>query len=91
MCCFTAPSAPRDVMVTVINPTAVRVMWEPPKQLNAESVWYEVLWRTETVVEGVRRKGEQPVLNNPSENNLNSVDLLKLIPGQDYLIWVCIL
>ncbi|XP_075227577.1 receptor protein-tyrosine kinase sevenless [Lycorma delicatula] len=83
-----APSAPRDVMVTVINPTAVRVMWEPPKQLNAESVWYEVLWRTETVVEGVRRKGEQPVLNNPSENNLNSVDLLKLIPGQDYLIWV---
>lgn len=86
---LSAPSPPRNVSVTVLNPTAIRVMWEAPKQLNPESVWYEVFWRTESVVEGVRRKGEQPVPSDLADEN-NSVDLLKLIAGQDYLIWVCI-
>lgn len=85
-----APSPPRNVTVLPLDPTAVEVFWYPPKELNDQSVSYEIHWKTEGTVAGVRQSGELPVMEQPKDYFVahKSVTIEKLIPGQLYLIWV---
>lgn len=88
---ITAPSPPQNVTAVVLNPTSVRVLWCPPLQLNAEHISYEVFWKREGIVEGVRhQRGQAVVKDSPSLHNSNVkwIDLQKLMPGQEYIVWV---
>lgn len=73
----------------------VEVKWLPPEELNGESVLYEIHWRTEGTINGVRQKGEQVVFRDKeSLNSLNKIPkykvkiLSKLSQNQTYLLWV---
>lgn len=76
--------------MTIRNPTSVKVQWLPPKEFNDFEVWYEIHWKTEGMVAGVRPKGEQAVQGNGLElpKEIQTADLLTLMPGQRYIIWV---
>lgn len=85
-----APSSPRNTTVRVLDPTSAEVSWYPPEELNDQSVSYEVRWKTEGTVAGVRQSGEQPVPELPEfyPKDYKSVVIKKLVPGQSYLFWV---
>lgn len=86
-----APSPPQNVTAVVIDPTVIEVQWFPPKELNDRTVWYEIHWRTEGTVAGVRQSGEQIVQENDGMDMFRSyknVAIKKLVPGQLYLVWV---
>lgn len=86
-----APSPPQNVTVAVLDPTVVEVSWYPPKDLNDRIVWYEVHWRTEGTIAGVRQSGEQIVPETDRTDDIKTykrVKIKKLLPGQLYLIWV---
>lgn len=92
---FSAPTPPQNVSAIVLNPTMVEVKWLPPIELNGESVLYEIHWRTEGTIHGVRQKGEQTVFRDKdSSNSLNNIPkykvttLSKLSPNQGYKLWV---
>lgn len=87
-----APSQPRQVTATVLNPTLIQVKWLPPTEFNDHAVSYEVHWKTEGIVSGMRQSGEFVVgivddLETP-QNTSRSVQVRKLIPGRLYQVWV---
>lgn len=79
-----APSAPRQLNVTTLSPTELRLTWLPVEQKNAKHVWYEVLLNT------LLKSTSQMV--NISEAAITdapiSFDLDGLQPGQSYRIAV---
>ncbi|KAK4881780.1 hypothetical protein RN001_005099 [Aquatica leii] len=85
-----APSKPENVTAMILSPTLLEVSWAPPKQMNAESVSYEIHWQTAEDTNGIRQKGEQVVpavsLNN-SKNNFYAY-LYKLSPNETYNVWI---
>lgn len=91
---FLAPTPPQNVSALVLNPTMVEVKWLPPKELNGESVLYEIHWRTESPVHGIWQKGEQIVFRDKESTNLNQIPkfrirtLSDLMPNLSYIIWV---
>lgn len=85
-----APSSPQNVSAKVLTPNVVEVNWllSPNKSID-KTVSYQVHWRTEGIVAGVRQSGEQIVEKTDRFNNSSfSIIIKKLIPGQTYLIWV---
>ncbi|KAK6636659.1 hypothetical protein RUM43_010321 [Polyplax serrata] len=84
-----APSTPENVTATVLTPNTVEVRWISGNASADKTIWYQVHWRTEGVVAGVRQSGEQ-IVENPERAGdfLTGVIIRKLIPGQTYLIWV---
>ncbi|KAJ8882585.1 hypothetical protein PR048_014396 [Dryococelus australis] len=84
---LTAPSEPREVSAVILSPNTVEVQWLPPQELNDRAVWYQVHWRCQDVVEGVRQKGEQ-VAKGPPDNGHHAARLHQMLPGQTYVIWV---
>lgn len=84
-----APSTPENVTATVLTPNTVEVRWISGNASADKTIWYQVHWRTEGVVAGVRQSGEQ-IVENPERvgDFLTGVIIRKLIPGQTYLIWV---
>jgi len=87
-----APSKPREVSAKVITPNFIQVHWQPPLEFNDQAVWYEVHWKTEGFVSGMRQSGEFVVgisdtLDN-IENSTKIAQVHKLIPGQLYQVWV---
>lgn len=85
----------------MLSPNTVEVSWEPPRLLNSETVWYEVVWTSESLVDGARHRGEQ-VVTSPQESILAgnmtgegdgdsiivSSRLYRLTPGVSYLVRV---
>uniref|UniRef100_T1HB35 Tyrosine-protein kinase receptor n=1 Tax=Rhodnius prolixus TaxID=13249 RepID=T1HB35_RHOPR len=96
-----APSPPEHISAIVLSPNTVEVSWEPPRLLNSETVWYEVVWTSESLVDGARHRGEQ-VVTSPQESILAgnmtgegdgdsiivSSRLYRLTPGVSYLVRV---
>ena len=86
-----APSPPQNVTAVILNPTSVRVLWCPPLQLNSEHISYEVFWKREGIVEGLRHQRGQALLKDSptlQNSNVKWIDLQKLMPGQEYVVWV---
>lgn len=84
-----APTAPENVTVQALTPTSAVVYWMPPKVLNAAAIHYEVHWRSVTLVNGKRPKGEQVIKHiDKPRNKKFSAHLDQLLPGQEYLIFV---
>lgn len=84
-----APSAPQNVTAMVLNPNSVAVNWVSTNNSIDKTISYQVHWRTEGMVAGVRQSGEQIVEKaDPDGSSQFSVVVRKLIPGQTYLIWV---
>ncbi|KAK5650142.1 hypothetical protein RI129_001171 [Pyrocoelia pectoralis] len=84
-----APSKPENVTATILSPTLIEVSWAPPREMNSESVSYEIHWQTAGDSNGIRQKGEQ-IVSNPTHKNLNnfSAQLYKLSPNETYLVWI---
>ncbi|KAF5278624.1 hypothetical protein FQA39_LY00666 [Lamprigera yunnana] len=85
-----APSKPENVTATILNPTLLKVNWSPPRQMNAESVSYEIHWQTAEDTNGIRQKGEQ-VVPALTSNNFKSnfyAYLYKLSPNETYNVWI---
>lgn len=57
-----------------------------PKNLNGDTVRYEIHWQTEALDSGIRQKGEQTVTDQ-SGDNLKAY-LQKLTPNETYSVWV---
>lgn len=82
---------PRNVTITVLNPTLLKVSWLPPEEFNGDTVYYEIHWQTESTVSGIRQKSDQTVMEN---NNVAfdlkpfSAYLPKISPNETYLVWV---
>lgn len=53
-----APSKAENIKAIVLNPTTIKVTWDPPIRISDKSVNYEVHWRTEEPTTGIRQKGE---------------------------------
>jgi hypothetical protein len=83
---FTAPSPPEQVNAVVLSPHSLQVSWCPPKVINSQTISYEVLWRSDSSLEGVRHNGEKSL--SQDDSNITSVVLDKLISGQEYVVWV---
>ncbi|KAK2578971.1 hypothetical protein KPH14_011171 [Odynerus spinipes] len=84
-----APTAPENVTVQVLTPTLAAVYWMPPKIFNSAAVSYEIHWRSDRLINGVRQKGEQLVKDTEHTDNGKFVATLQpLLPGQVYLIYV---
>ncbi|XP_015109279.1 proto-oncogene tyrosine-protein kinase ROS [Diachasma alloeum] len=83
-----APSAPENVTVEALTPTLAAVYWLPPRILNAAAVRYEIHWKSDKLVNGVRQKGEQVVKNAGFSAGRYSTTLQPLVPGQDYVVTV---
>lgn len=85
-----APTRPRNITVTVLNPTLLKVSWLPPEEFNGDTVYYEIHWQTESTTSGIRQKSDQTVM----ENNLSleskpfSAYLTRISPNETYLVWV---
>ncbi|XP_025828950.1 proto-oncogene tyrosine-protein kinase ROS isoform X3 [Agrilus planipennis] len=85
-----APSKPRNVSATVLNPNMAEIVWAPPEKLNGEFVSYEIHWQTEST-HGIRQKGEQEVKNlqkHVANDTLFTSTLSKLAPNETYSIWI---
>ncbi|XP_031333150.1 proto-oncogene tyrosine-protein kinase ROS isoform X2 [Photinus pyralis] len=84
-----APSKPENVTATILNPTLIEVSWAPPREMNSESVSYEIHWQTAGDINGIRQKGEQ-IVSNPTRKNISnfSAQLYKLSPNETYLVWI---
>lgn len=83
-----APSKPQNVSVQVLTPSVVKVSWSPPQEFNGATVHYEIYWKTEGTLSGVRQK-EQPVVEQFSETKQFFTTLLnKLSPNETYTVWV---
>lgn len=87
---FAAPSKPENVSATILNPTLVEVSWSPPREINGDSVWYEIHWQTEGDSNGIRQKGEQIVPSPTLKDSTNNyyAQLYKLSPNETYSIWI---
>ncbi|XP_076244805.1 receptor protein-tyrosine kinase sevenless isoform X2 [Calliopsis andreniformis] len=84
-----APTAPENVTVEALTPTLAVVYWMPPKILNAAAVRYEVHWRLDTLINGVRQKGEQWIKGTERTGDGRFYTLLEpWLPGQEYLVFV---
>ncbi|XP_014608086.1 PREDICTED: proto-oncogene tyrosine-protein kinase ROS isoform X1 [Polistes canadensis] len=84
-----APSAPENVSAKVLTPTLAAVYWMPPKIFNSPAVSYEIHWRSDGLINGVRQKGEQLVKDTERiKNNKLMAMLQPLLPGQVYFISV---
>ncbi|XP_046814673.1 proto-oncogene tyrosine-protein kinase ROS isoform X2 [Vespa crabro] len=84
-----APSAPENVSIQVLTPTLAAVYWMPPKIFNSPAVSYEIHWRSDSLINGVRQKGEQLVKDTEQIKNGKFVAMLQpLLPGQVYFISV---
>ncbi|XP_043492014.1 proto-oncogene tyrosine-protein kinase ROS isoform X2 [Polistes fuscatus] len=84
-----APSAPENVSVKVLTPTLAAVYWMPPKIFNSPAVSYEIHWRSDGLINGVRQKGEQLVKDTERIKNDKLMAMLQpLLPGQVYFISV---
>ncbi|XP_015176489.1 PREDICTED: proto-oncogene tyrosine-protein kinase ROS isoform X2 [Polistes dominula] len=84
-----APSAPENVTVKVLTPTLAAVYWMPPKIFNSPAVSYEIHWKSDGLINGVRQKGEQLVKDTERINNDKLMAMLQpLLPGQVYFISV---
>ncbi|KAI4491041.1 hypothetical protein M0802_010458 [Mischocyttarus mexicanus] len=82
-----APSAPENVSVQVLTPTLAAVYWMPPKIFNSPAVSYEIHWRSDGLINGVRQKGEQLVKDTERIKNGKLMAILQpLLPGQVYFI-----
>lgn len=81
---FLAPSKPRNITAVNLNPTLINVSWLPPEELNGITVYYEVHWKTDSIVTSTRQKGEAPVKDSESL----SANLSMLAPNETYIIWV---
>ncbi|XP_044740104.1 proto-oncogene tyrosine-protein kinase ROS [Chrysoperla carnea] len=76
-----APSKAENVTVSVLNPTSIKVNWDPPIEINDETVSYEVHWRTEEAI-GNRQKGELETMYE------RQAVLQKLLQNHMYSIWI---
>lgn len=68
----------------------VRVTWSPPREFNGATVHYEIYWKTERILSGVRQK-ERPVVEeqfSPNSTQYLTTILNKLSPNETYKIWV---
>ncbi|KAL2717170.1 proto-oncogene tyrosine-protein kinase ROS isoform X4 [Vespula squamosa] len=84
-----APSAPENVSIQVLTPTLAAVYWMPPKIFNSPAVSYEIHWRSDSLINGVRQKGEQLVKDTEQIKNGKFIAMLQpLLPGQVYFISV---
>ncbi|XP_071055369.1 proto-oncogene tyrosine-protein kinase ROS isoform X1 [Onthophagus taurus] len=85
-----APSEPRNVTVTVLNPTLLKVSWLPPEEFNGDTIYYEIHWLTETTTSGIRKKGEQIVMENDVSVGQEpfTTNLQKMSQNETYMIWV---
>lgn len=84
-----APSAPENVSVQVLTPTLAAVYWMPPKIFNSPAVNYEIHWKSDSLINGVRQKGEQLVKDTEQVKNGKFIAMLQpLLPGQIYFISV---
>ncbi|KAI4460354.1 tyrosine-protein kinase receptor [Holotrichia oblita] len=85
-----APTRPRNISVTVLNPTLLKVSWLPPEEFNGDTIYYEIHWQTESTTSGIRQKSDQTVM----ENNMSfeakpfSAYLTRVSPNETYLVWV---
>ncbi|XP_011346152.2 proto-oncogene tyrosine-protein kinase ROS isoform X2 [Ooceraea biroi] len=84
------PSAPENVTVQVLTPVLAAVYWAPPRILNSAKVYYEIHWRSISLVNGVRQKGEQLIKVEPERtaDGRFFTTLQPLLPGQEYLVFV---
>ncbi|KAG7201761.1 hypothetical protein KM043_004482 [Ampulex compressa] len=84
-----APTTPENVTVEALTPTLAVVYWMPPRILNAAAVSYEVHWRSDKDVNGVRQKGEQLIKDTERTGDGRFFTTLQpLLPGQEYLVSV---
>lgn len=68
---------------------SAKITWSPPKEINGDSIYFEVHWLTESTIDGVRQKGEQTIQDTDRTNeSLYSTSLNKLIPNEMYSIWI---
>lgn len=87
-----APSPPRNVNATCLTPTLIEVAWLPPTEFNDQGVAYEVHWKTEGIISGMRQSGELVAgimdLWGTPKNQTRKIQVRKLMPGQLYQVWV---
>lgn len=84
-----APSKPRNVTVSVLNPQLIKVKWMEPEEIDGKFVYYQIHWQTEGTSTGVRHKSEQPLLNyEKNVQNFYSDFVNFLSPNKTYDIWV---
>ncbi|GJQ85805.1 sev [Trypoxylus dichotomus] len=84
-----APTQPRNITVTVLNPTLLKVTWLPPEEFNGDTIYYEIHWQTESTTSRIRQKSDQTVENNiSSDSKPFSAYLRRISPNETYLIWV---
>lgn len=83
------PSMPQNVTVQALTPTLAAVYWMPPKTLNSAVVHYEVHWRSLSLENGVRHKGDR-LIKRPERtaDGRYFTTLQPLRPGKDYLVYV---
>jgi receptor-type tyrosine-protein phosphatase Q len=72
-----------EPVLTVLNETAVRLVWSPPDNPNGIIIEYQVIYYglitlTETQKKQVR------VVNIPAKEENNSLTIADLVPGQNY-------
>ena len=76
-----APSAPRNVTVTVLSPSQVQVFWDEPATLNSDTVLYTIHWQSRGFISGQRESRKS------SADGLQTV-VSNLTPGQQYTLLV---
>lgn len=83
-----APSKPRNVSVSVLNPQLIQVRWMEPEEIDGKFVYYQIHWQTEGTLTGIRHKGEQPLLNYAKNKENFYSYFVNLTPNETYDIWV---
>lgn len=64
----------------------------PSKTVNSDTIWYEVHWQTENLINGVKNRKQQIVPNTSAiyDNEIAYIarNLTNLLPNQLYSVWV---
>ncbi|XP_077293792.1 receptor protein-tyrosine kinase sevenless [Arctopsyche grandis] len=90
-----APAPIRSLKAFILSPKHAVVEWITTSLKGSEDnvdndIWYEVHWKTEGTLPSERFKAYDKLFpkDNTSQSNIFQAHLMKLIPSQDYRIWI---
>lgn len=78
------PSTPRNIEAESISQTEAIVNWMAPEVINSKSVWYEIHWQTEHIVNSLKNK-QQKLLSMYSVQ-INGIIINLYIPNNRFFL-----
>lgn len=82
------PSTVRNVVASVLNPTTIRVAWDPPLVPNGKLVHYNIHYQLHRVISASRLPPRNRQVLLGFANARMHFNLTELEPDQEYRIWV---